>query len=167
MRGEAELTAVAVDGSTTYDRAPALVVEWAPAMPAEAGRASDSALSTAPASSAPALVLLAAAAIFEGYQRLHLISDGLLRPTGLLFAVFVVPAAVALARRGPVGCAVRLRRALVVFAAAVPVLGVAAVVGHSIACSRALGASCLLLAVVALALVRTSERDRYARSSPH
>ncbi len=117
-----------------------------------------------PLFAAPALVLLAAVAIFEGYQWLHLIPDGSLRPSGMLFALVVVPIAYGLASLGSVGHTAALRRALVASAAVIPVLGTIVLVDHSVVCGRVLGVSSLVLATVAVALVVVSERDHRNRS---
>jgi hypothetical protein len=112
---------------------------------------------------APALVLLAAVAIFEGYLWLHLIPGGSLRPSGLLFAVGIVPVTFALTRGDPDHRS-RLCRLTRLCATPIPLLGMAFLVSHATPCARLLGAASLALAVSTLALTAASEYGGTRRS---
>ena len=116
-----------------------------------------------PGYTAPTLILLAAVAIFEGYMWLHLIPDGSLRPSGLLFAVAVVPVTSALTRGDP-GTGGRLGRVTRLCSVAIPLLGVALLVSHATVWARLLGGVSLVFAVSALALAAASEHRGIHRS---
>jgi hypothetical protein len=118
----------------------------------------------APPFAAPALVLLAAAAIFEGYMWLHLIPGGSLRPSGLLFAVAIVPMTYALTRCDPDHRS-HLCRFTRLCSVSLPLLGVAFLVSHATPWARLLGAVTLVFAVSALVLAAASEH-RGTRRSP-
>jgi len=111
----------------------------------------------------PGLVLLAAVAVLEGYLWLHIIPVGPLRPSGLLFAVAVLPAAYGLTRVGPVERTTWLRRVIVLDAGAALVLGPVAVVGRSGTAARAFGVTSLVLAATVIALAVLAERSRAHR----
>ena len=120
---------------------------------------------TAPPFTVPGMVLLAALSIFEGYRWLRIIPGGSLRPSGLFFAVAVVPATWWLTRN-PVGRrAVVLRRLALAAACSMPALGVLVLAGVGPAAHRGLGAASLLLAVTMLALAGTSERGERSAST--
>ena len=119
----------------------------------------------APPFAVPGMVLLAALAIFEGYQWLQIIPGGSLRPSGLLFAVAVVPATWWLTRHGIGRRVALLRRMAVASACAVPVIGIGVLVGHGTALHRCLGAVSLLLAVALLAIAAASERGEHSAST--
>ena len=109
----------------------------------------------------PGAVLLAAAAILEGYRWLQIIPDGSLRPSGPLFVVAALPATYVLTRHVTSGWAGGLRRVAIGCAAIVPLLGVAVVTGHASGWGHALGITSLLLALSILMLAVVSEwRDR-------
>jgi len=119
----------------------------------------------APRFAVPALVLLAAVAIFEGYQWLQIIPGGSLRPSGFLFAVAVVPATWLLTRWGTGRRVVLLRRVALAGAAAVPVVGILVLAGHDPGLHRCLGAASLLVAVAVLAIAAASERGDHSAST--
>ena len=120
---------------------------------------------SSPRFAAPGLVLLAAAALLEGYLWLHLIPIGPLRPSGLLFATVVAPATYGLTRVVAVGTPFWLRRVTLVCAAAVPLAGVL-VVAHTVTGERAFGALSLALAAAILTLAVLSEHSVRRRSRP-
>jgi hypothetical protein len=113
----------------------------------------------------PGLVLLAAVAIIEGYQWLRIIPGGSLRPSGLLFAVAVVPATWWLTGHGIGRWMAPLRRVALAGAGAVPVLGLFVLAGHGTALHQCLGAASLLLAVAVLAIAAVSERGDHSAST--
>ena len=106
----------------------------------------------------PVAVLLAAAAILEGYGWLQIIPDGSLRPSGTLFVVAALPATYALTRHVTSGWAGGLRRVALGCAASVCVLGVPVVTGHRSGWGHALGLASLLLALSVLMLSAAAER---------
>ena len=107
----------------------------------------------------PALVLLAALAIFEGYRCLQIIPGGSLRPPGLVFALAVVPATLGLTRHTAPGRAAALRWLALGCSAAVPLLSLIVLIGHSTAWARVLGVASLGLAASLLALAALCERS--------
>ncbi len=113
----------------------------------------------------PGMVLLAALAIFEGYRWLQIIPGGSLRPSGMIFAVAVVPATYALTRHGIARRVVVLKHLALACAAAVPLLGALVLAGLGTEGARALGASSLLLALSVLALAAVSERGGQSAST--
>lgn len=117
----------------------------------------------APPFAVPGMVLLAAVAIFEGYQWLQIIPGGSLHLSGLLFALAAVPATWWLTRHGDGRRVGLLRRVAVAGATAVPLFGVLVLLGWGAGASKALGAASLLVAVAVLAIAAASERgDRSA-----
>jgi hypothetical protein len=113
-----------------------------------------------PMFAAPALMVVAAVAVLEGYNWLHLFPETSLRSTSLLFVVCVVPATVLLTRhvQGPRWIpADRVARA---GAVVVLVLGSIAAFHHTAILDRVLGVVSLLLAASLVSLVAASERRR-------
>jgi hypothetical protein len=106
----------------------------------------------------PGAVLLAAAAILEGYRWLQFIPDGSLRASEPLFVVAALPATYALTRHVTSGWAGGLRWVAIGCAAMMPVLGVAVVTGHPSGWGHALGLASLLLALSILTLSVAAER---------
>ena len=111
----------------------------------------------------PGLVLLAAASIFEGYQWLHLIPGGSLRPSGLFFAVAVLPAAYGLTRYRSAARRA-LRRVVLACSAAIPLLALVAVIVPPTSWTRILGVVSLVLAASALILAVASEHVDHSSS---
>ncbi len=111
----------------------------------------------------PATVLLAALAIFEGYRWLHLIPDGSLRPTAVLFLAGVVPATVHLTHRIDCPLGAPLRRGACGLAALVLVLGVVALAAPELLFLQAVG--CLTLALAAVLVVQAVAAESHARRS--
>jgi hypothetical protein len=136
---------------------PAVLAERGPrSRPTEAREEPCGDVSVEPLFAAPGLILVAAVAIFEGYHWLHLVPDGLLRPTSVAFTLSVVPATVALTRHVDAPAVVWARIAAV----AILVLGLVVAIGHVTAIGRVLGVTSLFLAGTLVFLVVASERHR-------
>jgi hypothetical protein len=141
---------------------PAVLADRGPrSRPTETPDESSGHESAEPLFAAPGLILFAAVAIFEGYRWLHLVPDGLLRPTSVAFTLSVVPVTVALTRHVDAPTAAWARIAAVV----ILVLGLVVAIGHVTAISRVLGVTSLFLAGTLVFLVVASERHRHPPAS--
>ncbi|HEY4929418.1 MAG TPA: hypothetical protein VIH95_09745 [Acidimicrobiales bacterium] len=141
---------------------PAMLADRGPrSRPTETRDESSGRLSVERPFAAPGLILVAAVAIFEGYRWLHLVPDGLLRPTSVAFTLSVVPVTVALTRHVDAPTAAWARITAVV----VLVLSLVVAIGHVTAISRVLGVTSLFLAGTLVFLVVASERHRQPPAS--
>ena len=109
---------------------------------------------------APALMVVAAWAVVEGYNWLHLFPDASFRSTSLLFVACVVPATVLLTRHVHGPRWIPVDQAARAGAVVVLVLGSVATFHHLAILDRALGVVSLLLAASLVSLAATSERRR-------
>ena len=109
---------------------------------------------------APALMVVAALAVVEGYNWLHLFPDASFRSTSLLFVVCVVPATVLLTRHVHGPRWIPVDQAARAGALVVLVLGSVATFHHLAILDRVLGVVSLLLAASLVSLVAASERRR-------
>ena len=114
----------------------------------------------APWFATPGLVLVAAFAIFTGYDWLHLFQGTSFRPTGLLFAVCVAPITFALSRHLDTPRIPRARIVARISADVVLVLGLMVVIDQNSPLRRALGVASLVLAISLVALAFASKRRR-------
>ena len=144
-------------------RAPSLVAERATTAEPARTRVTRDFQPAEPQFVVPGLVLLAAASIFEGYQWLHLIPGGSLRPSGLFFAVAVLPAAYGLVRYRSTARRA-LRRVVLSCSAAIPLLALVAVIVPPTSWTRILGVVSLVLAASALILAVASEHVDHSSS---
>lgn len=115
---------------------------------------------------APALILVATLAIFEGYHWLHLFPGGSVRLSSLLVVVVVAPVTFALTRRLHTPRWAWARPVARASASAVLLLGLVATFGHATALSRVLGLTYLVLAASIVSLVIACERRRSPRRLP-
>jgi hypothetical protein len=117
----------------------------------------------APVFGSPALALLAAFSLLEGYRWFGVIAGSGSRPWAVVFAAVSVPAAAALTRRpGGGGHGRSVIEQLVVLAAAAGGLATAvALVGHGRWLTDAVGIADLALAAAALGALAAGERGRY------
>jgi hypothetical protein len=112
----------------------------------------------------PGLVLLAAVSILEGYRWLHLLPDGSLLPTGLLFTLVALPATYWLTRYRSTGLTNVLRRVARICSTSVPVLGLAILIGSAAPWAQLLGITSLVLAASALGLAVATEHGDHSPS---
>ena len=97
-----------------------------------------------------AMVVLAAAAIFEGYRRLNVIPANELHPSALVFAAVAVPAALLLARSALATARRSIRVAVEAASVGLLAMTVLEVVVNRPWSARALGACDLLMAAAVL-----------------
>lgn len=96
------------------------------------------------------MVLLAAAALFEGYRRLNVISTDQLHPSALFFAAVAVPAALLLARSALATARRSIRVAVEAASVGLVAMTVLDLVVDRPWSARALGACDLLMAAAVL-----------------
>jgi hypothetical protein len=123
-------------------------LEWDSARPAQS--ATQVAWDRAPKLVTAGMVLLGAAAVFEGYRRLNVITTDQLHPSALVFAAVAVPAALLLARTTLATARRSTRVAVETASAGLAATTLLEMMVNRPWSARALGASDLLMAVAVL-----------------